>query len=105
MLGNTSNDGLHEGTLYEVLGANTGTGNATVNATGFNITCRSFPDARITPLTPTWNYADRTVVLDSADKIISIISPTGKTVCNPSDAQVRLTLISIKHNHHFLPRR
>ncbi|KAJ7491826.1 hypothetical protein B0H11DRAFT_2007983 [Mycena galericulata] len=31
--------GLREGTLYDVLQPNTGTGNVTVNATGFNITC------------------------------------------------------------------
>ncbi|KAJ7692064.1 hypothetical protein B0H17DRAFT_1061829 [Mycena rosella] len=31
--------GLHEGTLYDVLEDNTGVGNVTVNATGFNITC------------------------------------------------------------------
>jgi hypothetical protein len=34
--------GLHEGTLYEVLEPNTGTGNASVEATGFNITCGSW---------------------------------------------------------------
>ncbi|KAJ7692092.1 hypothetical protein B0H17DRAFT_1061878 [Mycena rosella] len=31
--------GLYEGTLYDVLEDNTGVGNVTVNATGFNITC------------------------------------------------------------------
>ncbi|KAJ7898488.1 hypothetical protein B0H13DRAFT_2520202 [Mycena leptocephala] len=34
--------GLHEGTLYDVLEPNTGTGNASVEATGFNITCGSW---------------------------------------------------------------
>jgi hypothetical protein len=34
--------GLHEGTLYEVLEPNTGTGNVSVEATGFDITCGSW---------------------------------------------------------------
>ncbi|KAJ6536350.1 hypothetical protein B0H19DRAFT_1271138 [Mycena capillaripes] len=35
--------GLHQGTLYDVLGS-TGIGNTTVNATGFNITCGFLTD-------------------------------------------------------------
>ncbi|KAF8142807.1 hypothetical protein K438DRAFT_1946148 [Mycena galopus ATCC 62051] len=36
--------GLHGGTLYDVLESNAGTGNATVDATGFNMTCGYFAD-------------------------------------------------------------
>ncbi|KAJ7822097.1 hypothetical protein B0H14DRAFT_3732658, partial [Mycena olivaceomarginata] len=39
VLGSETTIGLHEGTLYEVPEPNGGTGNATVDATGFNITC------------------------------------------------------------------
>ncbi|KAJ7083461.1 hypothetical protein C8R44DRAFT_992020 [Mycena epipterygia] len=39
--------GLHEGTLYDVLEANTGINNVTVNATGFNITCGYLDDLKI----------------------------------------------------------
>ena len=38
--------GLSGGTLYDVLNANTGTGNVTVNATGFNITCGYVNDVK-----------------------------------------------------------
>ncbi|KAJ7916653.1 hypothetical protein B0H13DRAFT_1870988 [Mycena leptocephala] len=36
--------GLHGGTLYDVLESNAGTGNATVDATGFKMTCGYFAD-------------------------------------------------------------
>ncbi|KAF8170909.1 hypothetical protein K438DRAFT_1982466 [Mycena galopus ATCC 62051] len=36
---NSTNFGLHAGTLYDVLGGNGGPVDATVNATGFNLTC------------------------------------------------------------------
>ncbi|KAJ7469232.1 hypothetical protein FB451DRAFT_1479164 [Mycena latifolia] len=36
---NSTSLGLHEGTLYDTLEPNSGTGNVSVNATGFNITC------------------------------------------------------------------
>ncbi|KAJ7759900.1 hypothetical protein B0H16DRAFT_1532953 [Mycena metata] len=39
ILGSTASIGLHGGTLYDVPGANRGTGAMFVNATGFNITC------------------------------------------------------------------
>ncbi|KAJ7635724.1 hypothetical protein DFH06DRAFT_1434353 [Mycena polygramma] len=46
--GNTTEGslGLHDGTLYDVLGYNPGTGNVSVDATGFNVTCGFVPDAR-----------------------------------------------------------
>ncbi|KAF8185806.1 hypothetical protein K438DRAFT_1765592 [Mycena galopus ATCC 62051] len=44
-LSSSSNaSGLYGGTLYDVLEPNTGTGNVTVNATGFNVTCRYLTD-------------------------------------------------------------
>ncbi|KAJ7164138.1 hypothetical protein C8R46DRAFT_1192909 [Mycena filopes] len=39
VLGNSTSPGLLEGTLYDTLADNQGTGNAVVNATGFNVTC------------------------------------------------------------------
>ncbi|KAJ7488338.1 hypothetical protein FB451DRAFT_1227035 [Mycena latifolia] len=39
VVGSETTLGLYQGTLYDVLDINTGIGNATVNATGFNITC------------------------------------------------------------------
>jgi hypothetical protein len=41
--------GLHEGTLYDVLNIDAVPGNATVNASGFNVTCGYVAD-RITEL-------------------------------------------------------
>ncbi|KAJ7762980.1 hypothetical protein B0H16DRAFT_1805793 [Mycena metata] len=40
VLGSTGNLGLNRSTLYDVLDLNSGSGNVTVQATGFNITCR-----------------------------------------------------------------
>jgi hypothetical protein len=78
MLGNASKEGLRDGTLYEVLGANAGTGNATVNATGFNITCHSLPEAHRIPLELYAGPEDRTVALDAAETTIFVIPQTGK---------------------------
>jgi hypothetical protein len=39
ILGSATNLGLHDGTLYDVLNIDTVAGNATVNASGFNVTC------------------------------------------------------------------
>ncbi|KAJ6568910.1 hypothetical protein B0H19DRAFT_1373327 [Mycena capillaripes] len=76
ILGNIRQEGLHDGTLYDVLGANAGTGNVTVDATGFNITCRSFPEARRIPTELYRGQEDRTVALDSTDKLIGVIPST-----------------------------
>ncbi|KAF7364610.1 hypothetical protein MVEN_00330200 [Mycena venus] len=48
--------GLHEGTLYDVLDRTdfSAKGNATVNATGFNITCGFIPDAGLSVVFPQW---------------------------------------------------
>ncbi|KAJ6592208.1 hypothetical protein DFH09DRAFT_1073277 [Mycena vulgaris] len=43
-LQSTTTLGLSGGTIYDVLDANTGTGNVTVEATGFNVTCRYLTD-------------------------------------------------------------
>ncbi|KAJ6478460.1 hypothetical protein DFH09DRAFT_1341886 [Mycena vulgaris] len=43
-VGTKTNLGLSDGTLYDVLDLNPGTGNATANATGFNITCGYMTD-------------------------------------------------------------
>jgi hypothetical protein len=39
--------GLANGTLYDVLALNEGTGNVTVNATGFDISCGFVPDVNL----------------------------------------------------------
>ncbi|KAJ7824570.1 hypothetical protein B0H13DRAFT_335327 [Mycena leptocephala] len=44
ILGSTTTLGVRDGTLYDVPERNAGTGNVTVNATGFNITCRYVTD-------------------------------------------------------------
>ena len=44
--------GIQNGTLYDVLGDNNGTGKVTVGATSFNVTCGSM-DATVTGVTPT----------------------------------------------------
>lgn len=43
IMDSTTSLGLQEGTLYDVLQATVPSGNATVNATGFNISC-GYPD-------------------------------------------------------------
>ncbi|KAF7346983.1 hypothetical protein MVEN_01451100 [Mycena venus] len=80
ILRNSSSEGLYEGTLYDVLGANAGTGNITVNATGFSITCRSFPEARSIP---TRLLEDRKVALDSTDNVIGSIRPAAPNIISP----------------------
>lgn len=44
ILESTTTLGVRDGTLYDVPERNVGTGNVTVNATGFNITCRYVTD-------------------------------------------------------------
>ncbi|KAJ6549392.1 hypothetical protein DFH09DRAFT_1320128 [Mycena vulgaris] len=47
-IGKTTNLGLYKGTLYDVLDIDSGgTGNATVNATGFNIVCGYLPNTEL----------------------------------------------------------
>ncbi|KAF7336351.1 hypothetical protein MVEN_02183600 [Mycena venus] len=79
VLGNIRQEGLHEGTLYDVLGANSGAGNVSVDATGFNITCRSFPHARRLIPTPVFlnpGAENRTIALDSTSEVIAYIPST-----------------------------
>ncbi|KAJ7461339.1 hypothetical protein B0H11DRAFT_2312814 [Mycena galericulata] len=47
ILGSTENLGLHFGTLYDILDDNSGTGDVTTNATGFNITCGYLSDVGV----------------------------------------------------------
>ncbi|KAJ7108130.1 hypothetical protein C8R44DRAFT_857713 [Mycena epipterygia] len=47
IVGSTTNLGLSDGTLYDVLNSTQGIGNATVDATGFNITCGYMTDASL----------------------------------------------------------
>ncbi|KAJ7108131.1 hypothetical protein C8R44DRAFT_803673 [Mycena epipterygia] len=44
IVGSTTNLGLSDGTLYDVLDSNEGVGNTTVDATGFDITCGYMTD-------------------------------------------------------------
>ncbi|KAJ6484078.1 hypothetical protein C8R45DRAFT_1099239 [Mycena sanguinolenta] len=48
--------GLHNGSMYDVRAVNEGSGHATVNGTGFNITCGYLPDIVLSPVqnTSTW---------------------------------------------------
>jgi hypothetical protein len=62
--------GLHEGTLYDVLNIDPVPGNATVNASGFNVTCGYVEDVSEFTL-----HGAKTWV--TADQIYSI-SPTRK---------------------------
>ncbi|KAJ6459561.1 hypothetical protein C8R45DRAFT_1030424 [Mycena sanguinolenta] len=80
ILGNIRREGLHEGSLYDILDDNTGTGKATVDATGFNITCRSLPKARIVPDILVKNGEGRTVMLDSTDKIMGAVPVTPSNI-------------------------
>ncbi|KAJ7635723.1 hypothetical protein DFH06DRAFT_1479038 [Mycena polygramma] len=64
VLGNTADGslGLHDGTLYDVLDYNPGTGNVSVDATGFNVTCGFVPDLRTTywPKPQVWGMMSHT---------------------------------------------
>ncbi|KAJ6507623.1 hypothetical protein DFH09DRAFT_1101011 [Mycena vulgaris] len=55
-VGTKTNLGLSGGTLYDVLDLNPGTGNATDNATGFNITCGYMTDHLDINYSPNLNY-------------------------------------------------
>ncbi|KAF7368541.1 hypothetical protein MVEN_00177400 [Mycena venus] len=50
VLGGITSLGLQDGSLYDVLDINVLSGNATVNASGFNITCGSVPEEKRSPL-------------------------------------------------------
>ncbi|KAJ7280271.1 hypothetical protein C8J57DRAFT_1220761 [Mycena rebaudengoi] len=76
ILRGSSMEGLHEGTLYDVLDPNAGMGNVTVNATGFNITCRSLPAAHRISHTLHEYMQDRAVALDPAEEVIGVIPST-----------------------------
>ncbi|KAJ6548451.1 hypothetical protein B0H19DRAFT_1265288 [Mycena capillaripes] len=52
--GHETNLGLYEGTLFDVLDINNGTGNATMNATGFDFTC-----GYLTDLDQQFNFNDQ----------------------------------------------
>ncbi|KAJ7762998.1 hypothetical protein B0H16DRAFT_1883880 [Mycena metata] len=57
VVGSTGNLGLNGSTLYDVLDLNSGSGNVTVHATGFNITCsylESSPDSLSSPFLQYW---------------------------------------------------
>ncbi|KAJ7443702.1 hypothetical protein FB451DRAFT_1413538 [Mycena latifolia] len=62
-LANTTHEGLHEGTLYDILQSNTGIGDVRVNATGFNVTC-GYPAQMSTSPRPA-NTTVTEVVLDN----------------------------------------
>jgi hypothetical protein len=47
-MGSNTSLGLTNGTLYDVLDTTAGVGNVTVNATGFDITCRYLTEVEIT---------------------------------------------------------
>ncbi|KAJ7795987.1 hypothetical protein B0H14DRAFT_2391119, partial [Mycena olivaceomarginata] len=81
ILGSNTSLGLKDGTLYDVVDINSGVGNVTVDATGFDITCGYATDTNITkdPLGgwyvdfdrfAFWLYPTRKV-LDSFKKIVS----------------------------------
>jgi hypothetical protein len=54
IIGKTTNLGLYKGTLFDLVDINGGTGNITVNATGFNITCGYLRNAELNFTRGTW---------------------------------------------------
>ncbi|KAJ7796296.1 hypothetical protein B0H13DRAFT_1934641 [Mycena leptocephala] len=100
MLGNASREGLRDGTLYEVLGANAGTGNATVNATGFNITCHSLPEAHRIPLKLYQGLEDRTVALDSAEMMIFVVPQTVQIFRCSQSLVLQTAVIDVKSREY-----
>lgn len=68
----TTSVGLHQGMLYDVLDSNVPSGNATVAATGFNISCGSLPDTPplAGPDLQSWiSGADRRIIIYSTRKL------------------------------------
>ncbi|KAF7349857.1 hypothetical protein MVEN_01286200 [Mycena venus] len=64
VLDGTTNLGLQDGSLYDVLDINVLSGNATVNASGFNITCGSVPEkdrSTFEPKGATWRNLNRVI--------------------------------------------
>ncbi|KAJ6474185.1 hypothetical protein C8R45DRAFT_1217340 [Mycena sanguinolenta] len=81
VLWNATTFGLHEGSLYEVPGpTNSAIGNITINATGFNMTCRSLPEAHV--ISAEWVYGARvlTLALDAAKHVTGGIPPTAPNI-------------------------
>jgi hypothetical protein len=83
IIGSNTTLGLYQGTLYDVLDANTGTGNATVNAIGFDITCGYLTDGplSITGSNSSWIQNPWYLPLNYSEDILAIEIPySGKIV-------------------------
>ncbi|KAJ7325382.1 hypothetical protein DFH08DRAFT_1085128 [Mycena albidolilacea] len=62
ILGSNTSLGLKDGTLYDVVDINSGVGNVTVDATGFDITCRYMTDVNITHQQSTKDWPEYWIV-------------------------------------------
>ncbi|KAJ7885217.1 hypothetical protein B0H13DRAFT_1889637 [Mycena leptocephala] len=88
-LKSTKNLGLSGGTMYDVLGANHGTGNVTVETTGFNVTCRYLTDFSFK-----YNFTDQFWLMMSGQPIPRWIAqgPEGPVVAIWDSEQIKGTL-------------
>ncbi|KAJ7176723.1 hypothetical protein C8R46DRAFT_1346698 [Mycena filopes] len=81
-LTNASHDGLHEGTLYDILADNVATGDVQVNATGFNITCGYPTQISTTPRPANTTFTD--VVVDGLSFSFNFTQPGIITPLTPA---------------------
>ncbi|KAJ7025829.1 hypothetical protein C8F04DRAFT_1268813 [Mycena alexandri] len=91
VLGNTRNLGLNGSTLYDVLDLNSSSGNVTVHATGFNITCRyleSSPNS-LSHVPGSTEWSD-----DSGQFFVSSTQPGVITVPSIEDININITFYS-----------
>ncbi|KAJ7100962.1 hypothetical protein B0H15DRAFT_796624 [Mycena belliarum] len=95
--------GLDGGTLYDVLGNNTGTGTALINATGFNITCGYLADVhmRFSPNGSQWSGTtdgteDTLISIQTAEPgIITRPALAGNTWLNSLNTLVLYSTIAV----------
>ncbi|KAJ7614504.1 hypothetical protein FB45DRAFT_1110285 [Roridomyces roridus] len=101
--------GLHEATLYDVLGPNAGTGPVRVNATGFNISCGYIPDTAYNTTAQSINVSGTEYFLGITDTdVITTVGLTPESrspisITFPSPAVFYTTIPVLDSNNNTAP--
>ncbi|KAJ7613442.1 hypothetical protein FB45DRAFT_1036380 [Roridomyces roridus] len=101
--------GLHEATLYDVIGPNAGTGSVRVNATGFNISCGYIPDTAYNTTAQSINVSGTEYFLGIANTdVITTVGFTPESqspisITFPSPAVFYTTIPVLDSNNNTAP--
>ncbi|KAJ7613429.1 hypothetical protein FB45DRAFT_1065029 [Roridomyces roridus] len=93
--------GLHEATLYDVLGPNAGSGSVRVDATSFNISCGYIPDTAYNATLRSINVGGTEYFLGIADT--DVITTVGFTPPSPSPSAFAALSIHLEFNQSLYP--